>query len=998
MFGLLDSGASLSVLGKGSEKFISDIGATVTKCDSTIQTADGSMNRIIGCVTLPVSYMGSTELLKFCIVPSLQSEVYLGVDFWKIFKIAPQIISEVNFSSGSDVSEKVLHILTTDQKTRLDEVVSSFPSFESKGLGRTNLVEHVINVENAVPIKQRHYSVSPAVQFQIYDELDRMLSLGVIEESSSPWSSPIVIVSKSNGKKRLCLDSRKINLVTKKDAYPLPIIDGLLGRLQDTKFITSLDLKDAFWQIPLSQSSKEITAFTVPGRPLYQFCVMPFGLCNAPQTMSRLMDRVIPHQLRDRVFVYLDDLLIISAEYDEHLQILRTVAELLEKAGLTINIDKSHFMLRETKYLGFIVGEHGLKTDPSKVEAIKSFPVPTTVKQTRRFLGMAGWYRRFIPNYSEITAPITNLLRKGLKFKWNDDADSAFETLKEMLCCAPVLHNPDFCKEFYIRCDASTQGIGSVLFQKDDNGNERPIIFMSQKLNQAQRNYSVTELECLAAVVGIKKFRPYIEGYRFTLITDHASLKWLMNQKDLSGRLARWSLKLQGFNFNIVHQKGSENIVPDALSRIYCETIKEIHADAKFIEPNLFDSTKILDPAYLNILLKIRSDPASYPNLQIYEDKLYIRIEPKRRIPLTDIPIWKLWIPSDIRKSIIASEHNPPDAAHGGIKKTIERLRRLYYWPKMANEIHDYIIHCDICKQTKAMNTCGRPPLGKQTLPQRPWQKIYIDLLGPYPRTSKGKTMILIVLDHLTKFVYLKALAKGTARLIVSFLQDEFFPLFSVPQIIHSDNGTQFKGEEFTKMVNDSGIEHIKTAYYSPQSNASERVNRSIVAAIRAYLADKHTTWDKFLPQIAGALRNSVHESTGFSPHFLLFGYHYIGHAQDYKLLSELNLLTDGTVDWMSTADRLAIIHEEVRYNLKIAYEKYSKRYNLRTRERSLSVGQKVYVRQHPKSDATKKYIGKFAYPFLKAFVKEKIGNVNYVLTDEKGKILGTYHLMDIKT
>ena len=611
---------------------------------------------------------------------------------------------------------------------------------------------------------------------------------------------------------------------------------------------------------------------------------------------------------------------------------------------------------------------------------------------------MAGWYRRFIPNYADVTAPITNLLRKGVKFRWNDDANLAFEKLKDLLCHAPVLHNPDFTKQFYIRCDASTQGIGGVLFQLDDDDGEKPIAFISQKLNSAQRNYTVTELECLAAVLSVKQFRPYIEGYRFTIFTDHASLKWLMSQKDLSGRLARWSLKLQSYDFTIVHQKGKDNIVADTLSRIYCDSLDEIMCDEKLHDMQLFNVNDLIDEEYTTLRTRIKDYPEKFLNFCVSNDKIFIRLEPKHNRELTDIPVWKMWVPVSSRQVVIEKEHVLPESAHGGIRKTLERIRRLYYWPKMTIDVHRYVTNCIICKQTKASNQATRPPLGKLIIPLRPWQKIYIDLLGPYPRSTNGKTFIFIVLDHLTKFVYLKTLSKASAVNVIACLRNEIFSLFNVPQTIHSDNGNQFKGKEFQSLIKEYGINHVKTAYYSPQSNASERVNRSIVAAIRAYLIDKHTAWDKHLPQISTALRNSIHESTGYSPHFLLYGYHKMGHGQDYKLLQELNMLDEGAIDWMKVSDRLQIVHDEVKKNLVSAYNKYAARYNLRTRERSLNVGQIVYVKQHFLSDASKKFVGKFSFPFVKAIEKEKRGNCYYELTNETGKILGVYHIMDIKT
>lgn len=984
--GLLDSGASISILGCNSLNYLNKWGLNYKKLSSAVKTADGTRNKIIGYIDVSITYKIQSHSIRLFIVPTLQGQLYLGIDFWMAFNIAPHLVDSVEIST-SEPTEK--HQLPSVQQEEFERIMDEYPSFEKHGLGRTSLIEHQIDVGNCPPIKQRHYAVSPAIQDLIYKELDRMLEMEVIEESSSSWSSPVVLIRKPN-KVRLCLDSRKVNAVTKKDAYPLPLINGILGRLNNTTIISSIDLKDAFWQIPLSKESRDKTAFTVPGRPLYHFRVMPFGLCNSPQTLCRLMDKVVPYHLHSKIFVYLDDLLVTSSTISEHLTLLKLVGDRLKLAGLSINIKKSKFFMKEVKYLGFVVGSGGLKTDPEKVEAIRNFPSPTSLKQTRRLLGMTGWYQRFINNYAEIVSPITNLLKKNSKFSWTPEAQLSFDKLKYLLTTAPVLINPDYSKQFFIRCDACKSGVGSVLYQLDDEGHERPIAFMSKKLNSAQSNYSTTELECLAAVLSVKKFRPYIEGYHFTLITDHSSLKWLMSQSDLNGRLARWSFKLQAYDFDIQHQRGSQNVVPDTLSRIYSETLTPQVGEIDI------NSVAFNEAEYVKFRETIRVAPQNYPAFQIASDRIYIKVGAKISSTISDTPLWKLWIPQTMTEGIIKQFHDAPLAAHGGIAKTINRIRHLYYWPGMRKQIYNYVSKCTVCKTPKSTNTILRPPLGQTVFAQRPWERMYIDLMGPYPRSRSGNTFLLVVLDQFTKFVLLKPLSASTSNKIISYLRNEVFLLFGVPDQILSDNGPQFVSHSFRQLLGEFNIRHCKTALYSPQANATERINRSIIAAIRAYIKLDHKTWDTHLAEVACALRTSIHQSTHHTPYFLLFGYTMITDGKSYQILRDVKALTED-VDQLTMPDRLSIIHSTITRSLAEAYEKYSRVYNLRTRPVNYQPGQEVYVRLHPLSNSSKKFCAKFSPKFVKAEIVKKIGNVMYKCKDKSGKLLGIIHAKDLK-
>lgn len=452
--GLLDSGASISCIGGtlASEVIREKIPFRPIKANAA--TADGNSQLIVGKLRLNVEYSHEKKTLDIYIVPSLKQNLYLGIDFWKLFDIFPEKLRVAEIETRKHREINLHHDLSTYLQSQLQTVVNCFPSFAQEGLGKTNLITHTIDVGNAKPVKQRHFPVSLAVEKEMYAEIDRMLSLGVIEESDSAWSSPIVMVTKP-GKVIICLDCRRINSFTEKAAYPLPKINGILSRLPKAEFISSLDLKDAYWQVPLDMHSREKTAFTVPGRPLYQFKVMPFGLCNATSTMSRLMDKVVPPHLRNKVFIYLDDLLV------DHLEVLREI---------TINIAKSHFCMRRVRYLGHIIGEGGIRTDPEKVSAISNISLSKTLRSLKRFMGMCGWYRKFVPNFASLASPLSDLMTTKKRFILTEDALKAFEELKRCLCAAPVLCSPDFSKPFSIHCDASKTGVGAVLVQVSEEG------------------------------------------------------------------------------------------------------------------------------------------------------------------------------------------------------------------------------------------------------------------------------------------------------------------------------------------------------------------------------------------------------------------------------------------------------------------------------------------------------------------------------------------------
>ena len=433
-------------------------------------------------------------------------------------------------------------------------------------LGQTHVVEHTINTKDAAPIKQRAYRIASSNQEFIQKEIQTMFEKGLIRESSSPWASPIVLVPKKNGKQRICIDYRKLNHVTEKDVYPLPVIDDILESFKGAQWFSTLDLASGYWQVAVKEEDKKKTAF-ITKYGLYEFNVMPFGLCNAPATFQRLIDKLMKKYLGKFVLAYLDDLTIYSKTFDEHVKHLAIVFQVLREAQLKLNKEKCHFFLHSITFLGHEISWQGIQPDEEKLIKVKNFPQPTNLRTLRGFLGLASYYRKFVKNFSKRAKPLTKLLQKDIPFIWENDQQKAFEWLKTQLITAPILQHPDFNKPFYLHTDASGTGLGAVLAQKDDNNNEYAIAYASRMLNRAEQNYSTTEQECLAVIWAVEHFKHYFGISPFFVITDHSALKWLRTT-ELKGRRARWILRLEPYNFTILHRAGKKHNNADTLSRL----------------------------------------------------------------------------------------------------------------------------------------------------------------------------------------------------------------------------------------------------------------------------------------------------------------------------------------------------------------------------------------------------------------------------------------------
>lgn len=561
--GLLDSGANVSVLGRGAEKYILNWKIDKHVRNATIRTADGTKLSAKNSVLLPVEYNNKRKFIQFLIAPEICKPVILGMNFWDAFSVAPAV-SEITMEQAMQMTLKA--DLSEAQKSDLAKMLRKFEFIDKTKLGRTTIIKHKIDVGDSKPVKQQPYVFSPYIQREINSEITRMLDLGIIEKATCPkWLNPVIPVRKSNGNIRLCLDARELNKRTIKHAYPQQNANRILSRLSGSKYLSTIDLSDAYYQIEIEEGSRDYTAFAVSGLGTFRYIRMANGLCNAGSTLCEGIDDVIGCDLEPKVFQYMDDFVVSPETFEEHIEAVNTLLTRLNEGGFSVSLDKSKFCRKSIDFLGYVITENGIQTNKQKIEAILKYPPPKTLKQARRLIGMVVWHDRFISQFSTLLSPVTDTLKnQNLPYRWTKEADEAFNEIKEALVNAPVLALPDYTVPFNIHCDASNVGVGAMLTQVQD-GQERVIAYYSSKLTPDQQKYFTTEKECLAVILALENFRKYIEGTRVTVYTDHASLLWLHKFKESNGRLVRWALRLQAYDIDLKHKKGKHMFVPDAL-------------------------------------------------------------------------------------------------------------------------------------------------------------------------------------------------------------------------------------------------------------------------------------------------------------------------------------------------------------------------------------------------------------------------------------------------
>ena len=789
--------------------------------------------------------------------------------------------------------------LTQGEKETFSELLLKYAdllAFSTADLGRTSKLRHTINTGDAPPIRQPVRRVSPPQREQVKNLLADMLDHGVIEPSSSPWASPVVLVRKKDGSMRFCVDYRRLNEVTRKDAYPLPRIDMTLDSLHGSQWFSTLDLASGYWQVEMEEPDREKTAFcTTEG--LYQFKVMPFGLCNAPASFQRLMDLVLSGLQWSQCLVYLDDIIVLGRSFQEHINNLESVLQRLQESGLRLKPAKCCFFQTQVHYLGHVISRDGVATDPQKTSKVATWPVPQCKREVQQFLGFANYYRRFIRDFAQLARPLHRLTERMVPFVWTDQCQESFDTLRRCLCTAPVLAYPNFGRPFILDTDASDVGIGGVLSQLDEDGRERVIAYGSRLLSKAERRYCVTRRELLAVVVFINLYRPYLVCQKFTLRTDHGSLTWLRNFREPEGQLARWLEQLEGLQFDIIHRRGTAHRNADALSRLPCrqcgradhgtppvaeiaatamqlpdshsqETLREMQLADKLLGPLLLGKEENKRPSLPGPSKSSRRLLQMWDQLLVKDGVLCRYLQPADGAP----GVLQTVIPEALRREVLEDLHEGAVGGHLGVDKTIGRLRERFYWPGHFNDVQEWCRNCGVCQTRKSPAPKARAPL-KSIITGYPLQLVATDIVGPMPESAGGNRYILVVSDYFTRYVEAYPIPDQEATTVARRLVDEFFLRFSPPEQLHSDQGRNFESSVVAEACRLLGIEKSRTTPYHPQSDGLvERFNRTLLDMLATAVIDRPFEWERHLPRLCFAYNTSIHPTTGFSPFTLMFG------------------------------------------------------------------------------------------------------------------------------
>jgi len=904
---------------------------------------------------------------------------------------------------GLEIDEA--NLLDQDQKKQLKQLLLQHKEIFSTGdtdIGVYNKIKHRIDLTTDIPFKERHRRIPPHMIEEVRQHIEQLLATGVIKPSKSPYTSNVVLIRKKSGKLRLCVDYRQLNKITIKDSFALPRIEEIFDCLDGAKYFSTMDMKSGYHQIEVEESHKERTAFTVGSLGFYEYNKMPFGLCNSPATYQRIMQDILGDLNMKICLIYLDDLIIFSDTFEQHLERLDIILKTLQQANLKLAPEKCFFFKSEVKFLGHVVSEEGIQTDPDKIQKVMNWPTPSNSDELRSFLAFAGYYRKFIQDFSKIAKPLNELLpptsvKKGQKkmkkeWTWTEKEQEIFDHIKRLLSSPPVLAYPDFTCPFELHADASTKALGAVLYQVQ-HGQKRVISYASRALNKSEQNYSAFKLEFLALKWSVtEKYSEYLAGTHFTVLTDNNPLTYILTSAKLDATGQRWASALGQYDFDIYYRSGLKNNDADGMSRYpYNKETDEDNTEWVVMEDQAVKAVcKVITTPYIesmptnsiNILevfeepgqllaqkemTEIRKAQRSDPLIEKWRravidnkipdgfskgDDLTMRKQFKkfkmkrgilfREILEDDQVIEQLVIPQCYRKEILIGLHN--EVGHPGQERTARLMRYRYYWPGVGSDIVDWVTKCERCVRRKA--TTDKAPL-VNTHSSYPLQLVCIDFLTLEP--SRGNIgNVLIITDHYTKFAKAIPTKNQTAKTTAEALYNDFIVHFGIPTRLHSDQGANFESELISELCRIMNIRKSHTTPYHPQGNSGpERFNRTLLSMLGTLEEDQKRDWKKYVNSLVYAYNCTPHEATRVSPYELMFGRKpnlpidtMFEKAKD----ESTNKSTQEYIEDLQ--ERMATTHDIIQKHTNKSKDKQKQYYDKKAKIVKISVGDRVLVKK----------------------------------------------------
>ena len=909
--------------------------------------------------------------------------------------------------SAAELSDAVRVASESDEQLKLEvarqEILSSFrdvfPPDLPPGLPPSRDVDHRIElVPGAVPPSRPTYRLSATELAELKKQLEELTKAGFIQPSKSPFGAPILFVKKKDGTMRMCVDYRALNNITIKNSYPLPRVDELFDRLQGARYFSKIDLRSGYHQIRIVAEDVPKTAFrTRYGH--FEFLVLPFGLTNAPGTFMHLMHQTFREYLDDFVLVFLDDILIFSKTLEEHKAHVRKVLATLRQHKLYAKESKCEFFQREVEFLGHLVGRDGVRMMEDKVKAVAEWPTPKNVRDVRAFLGTAGYYRKFIKDFSSISLPLSELTKESVTFSWGPAQQAAFVQLKQAMQRGPVLILPDPDLPYVVHTDASGFGVGAVL-QQDQGKGLQPIAYLSHKMKPAETRYPVHEQELLAIIHALSSWRHYLSGRKFTVKTDHKSLQYFKTQPQLSGRQSRWKDVIANFDFEIEYIDGKSNFVADGLSRRADHqhsssllAVNSVHSPGPVVvarkhnsellnlifhqDTNIVSSVSSSSPDS-SLLESIRAAASADPSYQAVLDRRRTRRDPAVIKDGYVLIGGRIYVPNDLslQTRILQECHDSPLGGHLGKEKTIEQVKRRFYWPGMDAVIQRYVTSCDACQRNKPSQQAPMGLLKPLPIPTRPWQQVSMDLITALPRSRSGNDAIVVFVDKLTKMVhYAATVTQVTAPQLATIFLREVVRLHGVPESILSDRDPRFTAHFWRAFWSQLGTTLTMSTAYHPQTDGqTERANRTLEEMLRSRINFRQTDWDEHLAAAELAVNSSVQSSTGFSPFYLNTG-------QEVRVPLDQAIAGLRPPSNPEAAARISRLQQDLdlaRKHIEQAQRRQAKYADQHRREREFAVGDQVLLStEHLRMVGADTRTPKFSFKYLGPFRIKRIVNAN---------------------